>query len=606
MILPNSDRLHPAPFLRVLRSYRMPWLRGDLQAGLTLAVFAVPQVLAFANLAGLPPVHGLYAAVVAAMLAALWGSAPHVNTGPTNSSAMLTAVAMAPFAARPDFLQIVFFFTLIVGVIRLLMGLLRTGHLVNFVPESAFLGFTEAIGLSIALGQTHELLGIPRIERANIPLQLWENLRRVGEANPHAVAIGGITLLCMFGLNRWAKRFPVGLFAIALAILYTRVVPGCDARLVRDIAHVPSGLPPFSLPWVSDSMSLLPVLMVSAVAVAIVGLVEAVSIGQNLAVKHRMHINFNQEFLAQGLSMIGCSFFSGMPGSGSFNRSAMLEESGGKTFVANLFFGASILLFLMTVPQVLEMIPTAAMAALLLYLGVKLIDIKKIKRVFRTTRHDMWVAVITFSVSLFIKIEYGLYTGIALAALLLLAKSRVLHFMEILPAPDGAFEEREYTPGSAHQPSAVVAVSVHGDLSYGIAHELMEQLNEIATLQDPEIIVLRVRRAFSIDFSCWNAIFDFAEVFRARGGLLFLSGIDEKTQRTIRGARAHKWIPDDQLFPATETLWESFCDAMRSASTRVKHPERISGAWRDWLDNPTVLSKDQIRDIHNFLNGIST
>ncbi len=605
MILPPDDRLHPAPFLRVLARYKSAWVRGDLQAGLTLAIFAVPQVLAFANLAGLPPVHGLYAAVVAAAVAALWGSAPHVNTGPTNSSAMLTAVAMAPFVGRPDFLQVVFFFTLMVGGVRILMGVLKTGHLVNFVPESAFLGFTEAIGLCIALGQTHELLGIDRVKRANIPLELVHNLGRIGEANPHAVAIGGMTVAIMFGLNRWAKRFPVGLLAIGLAILYTRLVPGCDARLVRDIARVPAGLPSFTVPWVGDALELLPILASSAVAVAIVGLVEAVSIGQNLAVKHRMHVNFNQEFLAQGLAMVGSACFNGMPGSGSFNRSAMLEESGGKSLLANLVFSGSILLFLVTAPQVLEWIPTASMAALLLFLGVKLIDVKRIKRVFRTTRQDLWVALITFTVSLFIKIEYGLYTGIFLAALLLLAKSRVLHLLEVIPGPDGSFEEREYSPGSSHEPGSIIAVSVHGDLSYGIAHELLEQLNEIANLQDPEVIVLRTRRAFSIDFSCWNAIFDFAEAFRARGGRVYLSGIDEKTRRTIHDARAHKWIPDEQLFPATETAWESFRDAMRAAAATVENPGRIPGPWKDWLKNPTVLTEDQIRDIHRFLNGVS-
>lgn len=603
MIFPPRDRLHPLPFVKTLRGYTLPALRGDLLAGVTVAIFAVPQVIAYGMLAEIPPIHGLYAAMVAAVVAALWGSSPFINTGPTNSASLLTAAALAAFAPGEQRLQALFLFTLLVGAIRLGMGLLRMGSLVHFVPESAFLGFTVGVGSMIALGRLHHFLGVGQSAAQWFPRQVWDTLAQLPNANPHALAIGVTTLAIMIGLNQYAKRFPVALLAIGAGILYARWMPGVEVTQVRDIQAVPSGLPAVSSPffsgWHLSAASLLP----AAVAVAIVGLIEAVSIGQVLAVKHRRHLNMNQEFAGQGLGMIVSSFFQGMPGSGSFSRSALIEQTGGVTRMANVYFGLATALAVVALPSLLNLIPAASLAGLLMFIGLRLVDPVRIKRLWRTSQLDVLVMVTTLLVTVLMKIEYGIFVGIVLAAMLILNKTRVLHLQEILPGPDGAFEERPYTPGSRHEPGAIVALSVHGDLSYGVAHELMEQLNEIARVQEPEIIVLRTRRAFSIDFSCWNAIFEFARAYQLRGGTVYLTGIDEQTRRTIHDARAHKWIPDDHLFPATETMMESFRNAMRQAGESVKHPEKISGAWQDWLEDPVALTEDQIREIQLFLTG---
>lgn len=603
MIHPPVDRIHPAPFIKVLRGYRIGFLRGDVLAGLTVAIFAIPQAIAYGILADVPPIHGLYAAMVASVVAALWGSAPFVNTGPTNSASLLTAAALIGFYQTDAHLQVVFLFTFMVGAIRLVMALLRMGSFIHFVPESAFLGFTMGVGSMIALGRLHHLLGISAGDTRWFPAATMDKLSRIGEADPHAVAVSALTLAVMFGLNRYTKRFPVALLAMALAIAYGVLIPGNQLMLVRDISPVPTGLPPFSNPFFEGWTHHVPDLALGALAVAVVGLIEAVSIGQTLAVRHRMHLNFNQEFFGQGLSMIVCSFFQGIPGSGSFSRSLLLEGSGGRTFVANLVFGLATALALLTLPGLINLIPAASLAGLLLFIGVRLIDPVRIKRLCRTSTLDTGVMMGTLLVTVFIKIEYGIFTGIILAALLLIQKSRSLHLRELLPGPDGTFEERPYTPGSKHDESAIVALTVHGDLSYGVSHELLDQLNEIAKEQNPEIIILRIRQAFSIDFSCWNAIFDFAQSFQKVGGKVYMSGIDERTRKTIHGARAHDWIPDHHLFVATENLMESFRSAIRQAAGEVPDPQRISGAWQDWIENPTVITTQQIRDIQKFLSG---
>jgi SulP family sulfate permease len=605
MIRPPHDTIDLLPFRDVRKGYSRRVLQGDLMAGVTVAVFAIPQAIAYGILADVPPIHGLYAAVVASIVAALWGSSPFVNTGPTNSASLMTAAALSMTVPPEMRLQVLFFFTFLVGLVRWLMGVFRFGNLVHFVPESAFLGFTVGVGSMIALGRLHHLMGIAQTPARWFPRQVVEKLARLPDANPHALIVGLGTLAIMFGLSRYGKKYPVALLAIGLSIVYTRLVPGVDILLVRDIQPVPSGLPGFANPFFEGWTNWVPVLMPAVLAVALVGLIEAVSIGQVLAVKHRQHLNFNQEFFGQGLGMLVSSFFQGMPGSGSFSRSALLEQCGAVTRMASVFFGVATALALLFLPGLLDLIPAASLAGLLMFIGIRLVDPVRIKRLCRTSRMDAVVMVSTFLVTVLMKIEYGIFTGVVLAAMLLLNKSRVLHVQEILPSPDGGFDERPYTPGSLHEPSAVVALSVQGDLSYGVAHELLEQLNEIASIQDPEIIVVRTRRAFSIDFSCWNAIFEFAHSFQKGGGAVYLTGIDEPTQKTIHDARAHKWIPDDHLFMATETMMESFRTAMRQAADRVMHPERISAGWKDWLEDPVVISEEQILDIQRFLRGES-
>lgn len=603
MITPPSHSVHPAPFLKVLRHYNRENFRGDLMAGITVAIFAVPQAIAYSLLADVPAIHGLYAAMVASIVAALWGSAPFVNTGPTNSASLLTAAALISYLNTDSHLQMVFLFTLLVGLIRLTMGLLRMGTLIHFVPESAFLGFSIGVGSMIALGRLHHLLGLPASSYKWFPAATLDKLCRVGQASPHAVLLSALTLLIMFGLNRYAKRLPVALLAMGVGILYGKFVPGNGLMRVIDISKVPTGLPAFASPFFEGWLTQVPDLLPGALAVAVVGLIEAVSIGQTLAVRHRMQLNFNQEFFGQGLGMIASAFFQGIPGSGSFSRSLLIEQCGGITFVANLVFGLATALALVTLPGLINLIPTASLAALLLFIGVRLIDPKRVKRLWRTSKMDAVVMICTFVVTVFIKIEYGIFTGIVLAAMLLLQRSRCLHLNEILPNPDGSFEERPYMPGSHHEKSAIVGLSLQGDLSYTVAHELLEQLNEVTRIQDPDILILRIRQAFAIDFSSWNAIFDFSESFQKNGRKVLLCGIDDRTRKTIRDARAHKWLPDEQLFPVTEILMESFQQAVQEAARQAPHPENISGVWQDWLENPVVITHEQLRDIQKFLNG---
>ena len=579
------------PFLESARGYRLPTLRADLVAGITVAVFAVPQTMAYAILAGVPPVYGLYAAIVMSVVAALWGSSAYVNTGPSNSAALLTAAAVLPFAARGDHLEIVFAFTLLVGIIRLLMGLFRFGSLVDFVPEPAFLGFTIGAGTLIALGQLHLLFNIPRPDQSWFVLRTLEVLGSLPQANPFAIAIGLGTAALMLAGGRFARRFPIPLIAIVLATVAASVAPPSSSpiRLVQDIALVPTGLPTFHLPLFDPLI--LWTLLPGACAVAVIGLIEAVSIGQSLALKHNQTLNYNQEFVGQGLSHLVSAFFQGMPGSGSFGRSALIEQCGGRTRFANVFFGFATAISVLLIPGLLGLIPISALAGLLLYVGVKLVDVPRIKRVWATSTSDASVLVLTFVVTVFVKVEYGIFAGIVAAALLYLRRSRDLRLYEILPNDQGRFTEHRYAEMSGHAPSDIVAISLGGDLFYAMAASLRNQLQEIVHHQRPRFIILRIRTAYSMDSSCWNALFDVAEAFWEQGGKIYLCGVRPDFKKVIEKSHMKEFLPPEHIFPVEEEVYRAFAASLGAIGAQLGPDRELSEDWAAYYGGGNVANE---------------
>jgi SulP family sulfate permease len=583
--------IHLAPFLPTLRGYSRATLRRDLQSGITVAVFAVPQVTAYALLAGVPAAQGLYAALVMSLVAALWGSSSFLNTGPSNSAALLTATALLPFAGHPEFMRILFLFTLLVGAIRMSIGLLRLGQLLDFVPESAFLGFTFGAGILIALGQLHHLLGVSASTAGNFVARVAEVLAQAGQTNFFTLGIGVGCLVIMLGMNRYAGRYPVALVTILLATTIAAVIPeSAGVRLVRDITPVPAGLPGFALPLAQLDIAwqLLP----GAAAVAMIGLIEAISIGQVLALKHGQPLAYNQELFGQGLSHVVSAFFQGMPGSGSFGRSMLIEQTGGVTRLANVFFSVAMGLALVFCTGLLNLIPICALSGLLLFVGIRLIDIARARRVWATSRPDAAVLLVTLITTVFIKIEYGIFAGIVAAALFFLNRARRLRLYELLPdLANDRFQETLYETGSHHEACDVVAVGLGGDLYYGSAREFRQRLQSIIAQQKPRFLILRIRRAYSMDFSCWSALFDVAEVFHNNGGRLYLCGVRPDVDEVIDQARMRDVIPKSHIFTQDKAIFQAFHACLAATSTQLGATPTLSNRWREYFRPTDTTSR---------------
>ena len=585
MIHPIADRLSLRPFASCPRPTPAT-LRADFQAGLTVAIFAVPQAMAYAVLAGLPPVNGLYCAVVMSFVASMFLSSPFLNIGPTNTSALLTASVIAPFAAHATggaVWPMIFQFTLLVGIIGGLMGVLRAGPLVRLVPEHANLGFVTAADILIALGQFNEFLGVKSTSGGTLQ-KIIGLFTQAPQTQWPALVVGLLTLSLMMGFDKFSRRFPVTLCAVIAATATTwamaRWLPGvAHVRVVGDIAPVPPGFP--SARVYALDFSLLWQMLPGAAAVASIGMLESAAISSNLALKNKLKVNFNQEFFGLGIAQLASALFGGFPGSSSYSRSALIERNGGKTVLAGIFFSIVTLAALLIGSRLLEMIPLSALAALLFFTGIKLIEVEDLKRVWLTSRVDFGVVALTFTVALFGKLEWGFFAGIIAALLVFVARARALQLYEMVPH-DGKWEERLYTPDSNHPRSDIVALSLHGDLFFGMSHELREQLSEIVRVQEPKWILVRLRRTSSVDASVWGTLADFAEAFGESGGQLILTGISPKLEKLIVRTQVSELIGADNLVPREKEAFVAFEKGLERIGAQLEPDSVLSPAWSEW------------------------
>lgn len=608
MIQPPDESLSPIPWTRWPK-FSAASLRADLQAGFTVAVFAVPQAMAYAVLAGVAPVYGLYLAVSMSLVAALFGSSPFINAGPTVTASLLTASAIAPFAVASspeEVARVLWTFTLLVGVLRLALGLLKAGPLVRLVPEHAMLGFVTAADLLIAVGQLSEFLGTRAPSGSTL-----QKLVQVGANLPsfdwRPLLIGSVTVAILWGFERFSKKFPVALGAVVVATgiglaLNTLFAASSSVRLVVDIAPIPRGLPTpvFYLP----DLELIGRLLPAALTVAAIGLIEAVSISSTLALKKKQRVNFNQEFLGQGLSQIVGGIFQGFPGSSSYSRSALIERNGGVTPLANVIFAFGTALALLLFPGWLERIPLAALAGLLLYTGLKLVDVPALQRVWKASRADFGVVALTFVVTFFGRLELGFLLGVVTALALFVMRARDLQLFELLPRPDGKWDELAYTIGSRHERSDVVALALHGDLFFGLAHELREQLAEIVRLQNPKWIVVRMRRAHSVDASVWGAFAEFARTFGATGGQVVLAGLSADQAKLVARTDLGAAICAQNLISREGAAFEAFETGLARVAGELSEDAVLSPPWREKMSR--VKARDSVSHYRDPFNDPAT
>ncbi|MBU3739366.1 MAG: SulP family inorganic anion transporter, partial [Rhodoferax sp.] len=406
------------PFLRWWPRVGRDTLRADLTAGLTGALILVPQGVAFATIAGMPPEYGLYAAMLPAIVAALWGSSWHLVSGPTTAISIVVFATMSPLAVpgSPDYVRLVLTLTFLVGVVQLLLGVLRLGTLVNFVSHSVVLGFTSGAAVLIAISQVRNFFGLA-IPRGASPYEVLRDLvLQADRVNPYITGVAVFTVLACAAARRWTPRLPhmiAGMLAGSLLAALLNVGLGAERTGIGSIGALQIGLPPLSSPDFTPATlrQLLPI----AVAVAVLALTEAVSIARAMALRSGQRLDGNQEFIGQGLSNLAGAFFSGYASSGSFNRSGLNYAAGAQTPLATVFASLALLLILLFLAPLARYLPTAAMAGILFVVAWGLIDRHHIRELARVSRQESLVMGVTFVATLSMPLEFAIYTGVALS-----------------------------------------------------------------------------------------------------------------------------------------------------------------------------------------------
>lgn len=410
------------PFLSWFKLVSRESIKADFLAGLTGAVIVLPQGVAFSTIAGLPPEYGLYTAMVTPIIAALFGSSFHLVSGPTTAISIVVFTAISHHAdpGTPEFISLALTLTFLAGIYQLAFGLARLGALVNFVSHTVVIGFTAGAAILIATSQMKHITGIA-VSKGESFLHTWEVLfAGIGEINFYLIVIAMVTLITAIASKKLVPRLPnllIGMVAGSLvAILLKKFTPG-----ILLVGEIPAHLPPMSMP--EFSFTTIKILAPEAFAVALLGLIEAVSISRAVATKSSQRINPNQEFVGQGMSNIVGSFFSSYAGSGSFTRSGINYEAGARTPLSAIFAAISLMIIVLLIAPLTAYLPIAAMGGIILLVAYNLIDFHHIYQTLSLSKSESAILVTTFLSTLFLELEFAIYLGVLLSLILFLAKT---------------------------------------------------------------------------------------------------------------------------------------------------------------------------------------
>ncbi|MDF3833167.1 SulP family inorganic anion transporter [Cupriavidus basilensis] len=504
-------------------------LRADLVAGLLGAVLVLPQGVAFATLAGLPPQYGIYAAVIPCIVAALFGSSWHVMSGPTNANSLALFAMLSPvaFAGSPEYINLALAVTIMVGLLQLAVGTLRLGSLANFISPSVLLGFTCGAATLIGLYALKDLFGLSVPTGTSAFGVVRFLLGNAATVNWSAFTVAAVTLAVTVAAKRISRRLPfmlIGLLAgYGVALLLNAPGWSAGARHVNVVGPIPSAIPPFHLPEIS--WQAIPDLLGIAAALTIVALGQSISIAKAVALRSGQHIDANREFIGQGLSNIAGGLFSAYISCGSLNRSMPNYEAGAKTPLASIFSALLLVVLVTASAPLLAQIPLAAISAMLLLVAWGLFDLARLRRIASLSRTEFVIAVSTYAATLAIRLEMAVLLGTILSLVAHLYRTSRPAVRSLVPDADDP--GRRFTPlDELHRPQPecpqLKLLRMEGAIYFGAVQYVTDRLHEARRAHPGQIHLLAMTKSMNfIDLAgaeMWES--ELAER-RATGGDLY-------------------------------------------------------------------------------------
>ena len=444
------------PFLTWIHDLKDPAiLRADLIAGLTVALVLIPQSMAYATLAGLPEVYGLYISFVPVFIAALWGSSRQLGTGPVAVVSTMTAttltpvvILMMPAGYTPEqymalYIPTAMLLALLVGVFQFSLGVFRLGAIVNFLSHPVIVGFTNAAALFIGLTQVSKIFGVSMPGNPSdhfLTVRIWGVVQNLSETHVATLLMGIAAFAIMIILKRFMPKLPGVLVAVVITTVASYLI-GFEQMGGKVVGTIPDGLPSFAVP--AFNYEAISGLLIGAIIIAMVGFMEAISIAKAMAAKTKDRIDPNQELIGQGLGNIMGSFFQAYPSSGSFSRSAVNLNAGAKTGFSSVVTAIIVVITLLFLTPLLYHLPKATLAAVVIMAVFGLINFISIEHIWRTNKHDGIAAIVTFvaTIGAAPKLDHGIIIGAALAIMLYLYRTMRPRVAIVGRCPDGTLRD---------------------------------------------------------------------------------------------------------------------------------------------------------------------
>lgn len=559
------------PFLRWWPRVDGATMRVDAWAGLTNAFVVLPQGVAFALIAGLPPQYGLYTAIVPAIVAALFGSSWHLISGPTLALSIIVYSTLSPLAepGSAEYITLALTLTLLAGAYQLAFGLARLGTLVNFVSPAVITGFTAGAAILVVTSQLRHVLGIDIPRGGNHFFAVWEYaLTHLDAVQPRVVAIALISFAVAIAVRALRPHWPYLLLAM-LAGGLAGVALQAGAHGLPVIGTLPSSPPQLSLP--SFELATVRELAADALAVALLGLIEAVSIGRAIAMRSQQRIDGNQEFIGQGLSNVVGAFTSCYASSGSFTRSGINYHAGARTPLSALFAAAFLMAILLGVAPLAAYLPTAAMGGMIVLVAWNLVDRRHIRETVRASRQDTIVLLVTFGATLLLDLAFAILAGVLLSLFLFLNRAANPAIFSL--APDPEHPKRRFANLRRKQlvecPQLKI-VRIDGPLFFGSVQTVGETLSRLAESGEARDHLLIVGSAINyIDSAGAQMLATEARRWRARGGGLYLCALRMEPRGFLeKSGYADEFGRDNIFVSKSEAIADIFERLQRSICER--------------------------------------
>jgi SulP family sulfate permease len=541
------------PFLAWWPQVTRETLRHDALAALTGAVVVLPQAVAFATIAGLPPQYGLYAAMVPAVVAALWGSSRHLVSGPTTAISVLVFATLSPLAepGSARYIGMALTLALLVGLMQLAMGLARLGSLVNFISHTVIVGFTAGAACLIVASQLRNFLGLDVPRGAEFQETLVYAARHLGEVHLWVAVVGVVTLVAGVLARRLAPKLPymiVAMLAGGLAAAVANYDAGSANTGITTLGALPGAVPPWSMPDLSYTS--LRALLFPAAVVAVIGIAEAVAIARSVAVRSGQRLDSDQEFIGQGLANIAGAFTSAYPSSGSFNRSGVNYAAGARTPLAAALSAPFLLAIALVAAPLVAHLPVAAMAAILFIVAWGLFDWHHIGQILRHHARERVVLLVTWA-GVLIDLEKGLFFGIVVSLLFYLYRTSQPAIEERAPprAELGNPRRKMVAVGDDAPPCPQLALlRVRGSIYFGAAEHVREQLHRVDAADAQRKWLLLVAHGVNfVDLAGAQLLAEEAQRRRDLGGALVIVGAQPAVREMLERSGAIDAIGADCL-----------------------------------------------------------
>lgn len=562
------------PAIDWIQNYNKKWLSGDLSAGLTVGVMLIPQGMAYAMLAGLPPIYGLYAVTIPLILYALLGTSRQLAVGPVAMVSLLIASGVGQLASggTDEYIAYAIALTLLVGVIQLSMGIFRLGFLVNFLSHPVIAGFTSAAAVIIGFSQFKHLLGVKASGEKFLDI-IGQLASQVSNTNLLSLAIGIATIVMLVVLKKVSKVVPGPLVVVLLGILVV-YLGGLTDHGVKIVGDIPGGLPTFSLPVLD--LSVFSALLPTALTIAFVGFMESIAVAKAIHARHKDYtLDSNQELIALGAANIGGAFFKSFPVTGGFSRTAVNDQAGAKTGLASLISAGLIILTLLFFTSYFYYLPNTVLAAIIIVAVYGLIDYKEAIHLWHTDRTDFILFMSVAAGTLILGIEEGIILGVVLSLAVLVYRVSYPHSAELGRIGAGKdFRNISRFP-DAEVSDPVVVMRFDAPLYFANINAFRDKTEKlIAKRKSPRYFIWDAGPVSSVDSSALHILADLVKSLKSSGVTFMIANMIGPVRDKVADAGVTDLVGKEFCFVS---LADAYDFALRGQSNAAVHVANQTG-----------------------------